>query len=379
MSARGTVIKRGSTYSVVLDLGRGPGGNRQREWHSGFTSLKAAERERTRLLRALDDGTHIAPVETTVAEFVGETWLPGLSASNLRPSTVEMYIRCVTRYVLPHLGQLRLRDVSPIRLKSWLDQLKVAGVGDRTVQIAAVTAHKMLKAAVDLELISRNPADNAAVREARPHTRAPVPTIWTTAQTRAFLSSQKDDRLFSLWRLAIMTGMRRGELAGLRWQDLDLDEGVVHVRTTRVVVSYKVLDSAPKTEKGKRAVGLDPTTVSCLRAFRDAQQKELSALGRGWREDNLVFVAADGEGYHPQRLRIMLADRAKAVGLPPIKLHALRHGHATAALEAGVPMKVVSERLGHSGIAITSDVYSHVTAAADHAAAALVAATMDGA
>ncbi len=379
MSARGTVIKRGSTYSVVLDLGRGPGGKRQREWHSGFTSLKAAEKERTRLLKSLDDGNHVAPLETTVAEFAEKTWLPGLSASNLRPSTVEMYIRSVTRYVLPHLGQLRLRDVSPIRLKSWLDQLKASGVGDRTAQIAAVTAHKMLKAALDLELISRNPADNAAVREARPHTKAPVPTIWTAEQTRAFLSSQKDDRLFPLWRLAIMTGLRRGEIAGLRWQDLDLDEGVVHVRTTKVVVSYKVLDSAPKTEKGKRAVGLDPTTTSCLRSFRDAQVKELSALGKKWSKDDLVFVREDGEGYHPQRLRIMLADRARAVGLPPIKLHALRHGHATAALEAGVPMKVVSERLGHSGIAITSDVYSHVTAAADHKAAALVAAAIDGA
>ncbi|MHB1772944.1 MAG: tyrosine-type recombinase/integrase, partial [Acidimicrobiales bacterium] len=139
------------------------------------------------------------------------------------------------------------------------------------------------------------------------------------------------------------------------------------------------LDSAPKTEKGKRAVGLDPTTTSCLRAFRDAQREELSGLGKKWSKDDLVFVREDGEGYHPQRLRIMLAARARAVGLPPIKLHALRHGHATAALEAGVPMKVVSERLGHSGIAITSDVYSHVTAAADHAAAALVAATIDGA
>ena len=106
MSARGTVIKRGSTYSVVLDLGHGPGGKRQREWHSGFTSLKAAEKERTRLLKSLDDGNHVAPLETTVAEFAEKTWLPGLSASNLRPSTVEMYIRSVTRYVLPHLGQL---------------------------------------------------------------------------------------------------------------------------------------------------------------------------------------------------------------------------------------------------------------------------------
>ena len=377
MSARGSVIKRGDRWSVVIDLGRGPDGKRRREWHSGFPSEKAAEKERTRLLKSLDDGTHVAPVETTVTEFVTRTWLPGLAASSLRPTTVDMYDRSAHRYVLPHLGPLRLRDVTPVALKTWLDGLKAAGVGDRTVQIAGVTAHKMLKGAADLELIGRNPADNAAVREARPRTKARVPTVWTAEETRNFLNSQRDDRLFPLWRLATMTGLRRGEIAGLRWRDLDLEAGVLHVRQTRVVVDYKVLDSSPKTEKARRAVGLDPGTVAALRSHRARQTEEMFGFGRQRNDDGFVFVREDGEPYHPQRLTIMLAERARAAGLPPVKLHALRHGHATAALEAGVPMKVVSERLGHSGIAITSDVYSHVTTATDHAAAALVAAAID--
>jgi integrase len=378
MGARGSVIKRGSAYSVVLDLGRGPDGRRRREWHSGFPTQRAAEKERTRLLKSLDDGTHVRRVDTTVKEFVTTTWLPGLAASSLRPSTVESYHRSAKSYLLPHLGALRLREVTPVCLKSWIDVLKAAGVGDRTVQIAGVTAHKMLKAAVDLELIARNPADNAAVREARPKTKAQVPTLWTSAQTRTFLASQSGDRLFPLWRLVVMTGLRRGEIAGLRWCDVDLSAGVLHVRRTRVVVDYKVLDSSPKTEKGKRSVGLDAATVAALKAHRARQAEELLALGRHRAEDGLVFVREDGEPYHPQRLTIMLSERTRAAGLPRVKLHALRHGHATAALEAGVPMKVVSERLGHSGIAITSDVYSHVTKATDHAAAAQVAAVIDG-
>ena len=377
-TARGSVIKRGSTYSVILDLGRALDGNRRREWHSGFPTEKAAEKERTRLLKSLDDGTHVAPTETTVAEFADKTWLPGIRTSGLRASTIDMYERTTRLHVLPYLGHLRLRDVTPVALKSWLDGLKAAATGARTVEIAGVTAHKMLRAATDLELIARNPADNKAVRDARPKARAPVPTIWTAEQTRAFLASQREDRLYPLWRLATMTGLRRAEIAGLRWKDVNLEEGVLRVEQTRVVVAYKVLVSEPKTDKGKRAVGLDPVTVAALRTHRARQTEEMFAFGKHRTEDGLVFVHEDGQPYHPQRIRVMLAEQARAAGLPAVKLHALRHGHATAALEAGVPMKVVSERLGHSGIAITSDVYSHVTAATDHAAAMQVAAVIDG-
>ena len=125
-------------------------------------------------------------------------------------------------------------------------------------------------------------------------------------------------------------------------------------------------------------VGLDPATVTALRQHRTRQTEELFAFGKHREDERLVFVREDGEPYHPQRFTQMLAAKAEAAELPVVKLHALRHGHATVALEAGVPMKVVSERLGHSGIAITSDAYSHVTAATDRAAAAQVAAARDG-
>lgn len=410
-AARGTVIHRGKTWTVVLDLGRSPWRHcptprcpgsifvdstvelaceccgkplalpvlaRLRKWHSGYRTKKAAELGRTELLGKLDGGTYVGPIETTVAQFVRDVWLPGLATGNLRPSTVAMYKRSVESRVLPHLGSVRLRDVTPTRLKTWLDALKGAGVGDRTVEIAGVSCHKLLKAATDLELIARNPADNAAVREARPHAKAAAPTIWTAEQTRAFLKAQRDDRLYPLWRVATMTGLRRGELAGLKWSAVDFEAGVLHVRETRVVVGYGVMDSTPKTDAGKRSVGLDPVTVAALRSHRARQTEEMFGFGKGRSDDGFVFVREDGEPYHPQRFTQMLAAKATAAGLPVVKLHALRHGHATTALEAGVPMKVVSERLGHSGIAITSDVYSHVSPATDHAAAAQVAAAIDG-
>jgi integrase len=294
-----------------------------------------------------------------------------------------MYERSVRAQLLPHLGSVRLRDVTPARLAAWLEGLKSTGVGDRTVEIAGVTAHKLMKSALDRELISRNPADNAAVRSARPKAKASAPAVWSVEETRRFLDAQREDRLFPLWRLATMSGLRRGELAGLRWGDVDLDAGTLRVSATRVVVNYAVVQSAPKTDKSRRAISIDPATASALRSHRTRQASERLAAGGLWEgadlpsDAALVFCDEVGRPYHPDRLTRTLAARARAAGLPVVKLHALRHGHATQMLEAGVPMKVASERLGHSSIAITADVYSHVTAAADQAAAAQVAAAID--
>ena len=191
-------------------------------------------------------------------------------------------------------------------------------------------------------------------------------------------SPQRDGRLFALWRLAATTSLRRGELAGLRWRDVDLDTGEIHVRETAVVVGYTVIQSTPKTDKSRHTVGRDEGTVATLRSLRARRSEEMLSHGRRRGDATHLFTREDGEPLHPQRLTTMLASRAAKAGLPVVRLHALRHGHATAALEAGVPMKVVSDRLGHSSIAITADVYFHVAAATDRAAAAQIAATIDG-
>ncbi|MGD0984480.1 MAG: tyrosine-type recombinase/integrase [Acidimicrobiales bacterium] len=410
---RGSVQQRGKSISVVIDEGEQPWRrcptprctgslftdkagemacercsspleppvmHRRREWHSGFKTKGEANKALVAMLGEADKGIHVEPSTLTVRSYVETQWIRSLETSNLRESTVEMYRRSVKSYILPHLGQLRLRDVTPARVAAWLETLKAAGIGDRTIEVAGITAGKLFKSAFDRELISRNPTDNAAVREARPHPKAQKPTVWSAEETRRFLDSQRDDRLFALWRLAVTTGMRRGELAALRWSDLDLEAGALRVSHTFAVVGYRVVESEPKTEKGWRTIGLDSATVTALKAHRTRQAEEMLAIGRRADRDGYVFTAnPQGDAFHPQRLTQLLQSKAKAASLPPIHLHCLRHGHATAALEAGVPMKVVSERLGHSSISITADIYSHVTAAVDQAAAAQVAAAIDGA
>jgi integrase len=173
--------------------------------------------------------------------------------------------------------------------------------------------------------------------------------------------------------------MRRAELAGLRWVDVDLAAARLSPRRPRVAVNYVVHESEPKTRMGKRSLALDPATVAALREHQARQQQERADVGSAWIDSGLVFARPDGSPIHPDLITDWFRRLARAAGLPPIRLHDVRHSYATAALAAGIPAKVVSERLGHATIAITLDVYSHVIPGMDAAAANAVASLiLDG-
>jgi integrase len=168
--------------------------------------------------------------------------------------------------------------------------------------------------------------------------------------------------------------MRRGEAFGVRWQDVDLDAGQLSVRQTLIAPGYKIQFSKPKTAKGNRSIALDPATVAALRAYRKQQIEERFALGPDYAESgDLVFTELDGSPVNPVRFSKQFEREVKAAGLPHIPLHGLRHTWATVALSAGVHPKIVSERLGHSTISLTLDVYSDVLPGLQEEAAAKVA------
>jgi integrase len=167
--------------------------------------------------------------------------------------------------------------------------------------------------------------------------------------------------------------MRRGEVAGLRWADVDLEVGRVSPRRPRVVVNYEVVVSEPRTAKGRRSLALDPATVAAPREHRTRQLEQRLVVGPRWQDSGLVFARPAGRPIHPERFSRWFEQHTRAAGLPKIRLYDVRHRYATAALAAGVPAKVVSERLGHANIAITMDTYSHVLPGLDAQAAGTVA------
>ena len=169
-----------------------------------------------------------------------------------------------------------------------------------------------------------------------------------------------------------MSGARRGELLGLRWTDLDVGSGVCSVRQSLVAIHHAVRIETPKSGHG-RSIQLDAETVSALKAHRAQQAVERLAWGPAWTDSGLVFTREDGAAYHPDSFSKMFRMLSDEAGVPPIRLHDLRHGHATMALRAGVHPKIVSERLGHADIGITLNIYSHVTPELDREAAETVA------
>ncbi|HEY7136937.1 MAG TPA: site-specific integrase [Acidimicrobiia bacterium] len=199
---------------------------------------------------------------------------------------------------------------------------------------------------------------------------------WRATELAEFLDRMEGDRYRDAFLVLATTGMRRGELLGLQWGDVDLEHRRVYIRRSRTAVAHKVhVQAGTKTGRG-RAVDLDEMTTSTLRLHRTAQAQELLRLGITLESTTSVFGHVDGRPYHPERFSREFDRRVLRFGMRRIRLHDLRHTWATLALEAGVPVKIVSERLGHSSATITSDVYSHVTPTMQADAAERVAALL---
>jgi integrase len=192
---------------------------------------------------------------------------------------------------------------------------------------------------------------------------------WTSAQARAFLAGVKGDSLEPFWRLALATGMRRGELLGLKWGDIDSPKARVAVRRAIAVIDGVPIESEPKTRRGRRTIPIDETSLAVLKQQRVRDLERALLLGRRLSDEDYVFSTADGGPLNPDAVSKRFRRLARAADLPLIRLHDLRHTHATLALEAGIHPKVVSERLGHGSVAITLDTYSHAVPSLESEAA----------
>jgi len=379
---RGSVVQKpkgtGRWY-VLIELDRDPGtGARRRKWHSGFATKRDADRGLARLLADQDDGAYVAPRRLTLGSFLLEHWLPAIE-STVRPTTFDGYRRHVDLYLVPRLGAVQLQQLSGDQLsRFYRDLMKEGGTGGgelspSTVRRVHNTAHGALRDAVRWGHLRANPA-TAAVKPRQPTVGSRDIATWTAGELRSFLTHTSDDRLYALWRLAATTGMRRGEVLGLRWLDVDVAARRLAVRQTATAISSRIVFGEPKTMRGKRNVALDADTVVALESWKRLQEREQTAWGDTWTPTGLVFSREDGTLIHPDLISKWFVRHVRESGVRPIRLHDLRHTHASLALQAGVSAKVVSERLGHATVAFTLDVYSHVIPGLQEDAADRIAA-----
>ena len=295
------------------------------------------------------------------------------------------YTRDVEHFLIPHIGQLTLGGLTSRQLNAAFAQ--IGSTRNRfgqphtacTLRHVHTTLRAALTAAVREGLIGDNPARRvelpAGVRpQALVWTEArvaewvatgerPVVAVWTPTQLAGFLDYVRDDRLFALWWLFALRGLRRGEAAGLRWSEVDLHAGQLSVVRQRTTAGYDVYEGPPKSASSRRTVALDQHTVRVLRLHRERQRQHRAVragAGKVCHDSGYVFTGPDGLPIHPgyltQRLRLLVG----RAGLPPIRLHDLRHGAATLARAAGADLKAVQDQLGHATIVLTADTYTSV-------------------
>jgi len=379
----GQPFKRGNSWAFVVELPTDPmTGKRRQKWHSGYRTRKEAERARVEKLAEIQTGAYIATSKETLASYIPE-WLQAI-ATTIRPATLHSYERNLRLHVLPRVGALPLVKIDAGVLNGLYSHLLTSGRRDgrgglspRTVRYIHTILHRALKDAVRWGRLLRNPADAADPPRAGA-SASPEIVTWEAADLRRFLEAAEGDRLYAAFLLIATTGMRRGEALGVRWGDIDFEDGRAAIRQTVVAVNHQVQLGTPKTAKSRRSVALDKGTVAALRAHRQRQLEERMLMGPGFADHDLVFCKVTGEPLHPERFSREFDRRVERWGLSPLTIHGLRHTWATLALKAGIHPKLVQERLGHANVGITLDIYSHATPAMESEAAETVAGVVFG-
>ena len=350
-------------------------GERRRVRRGGFATKAAAAAAR----EALASPAASADPGLSTGEWLSR-WLE--SRMSLRASTARGYAAHVRGYLVPYLGAIPLAaltagDVQAMFTAVICDEMVLGRpVSAATLHRIHATLRAALNGAVRAGLIAVNPGRFPELpRAAKPRAQVwtpalterwqqdgwrPVVGVWTAAQTAQFLRQVRGHRLYALFHLVALRGLRRGEAAGLRCSDLDLDAGTLTVTGQLQQLGGRMVAGPPKSDAGRRVIALDKTTIAALRGHRLRQQAERAAAGTRWAETGYVFTTQTGKPFGPDRMTRLFRRLVAGSGLPPVTLHGLRHGAATLALAAGTELKVVQDQLGHSTIVLTADTYTSV-------------------
>jgi integrase len=361
-------------WAIVIDT-RDSSGKRKRKWHSFVGTKRQAQVECANLISELKNGTALDPSRATLREFLAR-WLTHMETI-VSPRSAEKYREVVDIWLVPALGNVKLAALKPEQIaQAYADALAKGGKnGQGLAPSSVVMMHRALsqslKQAVIWNLISKNPA--AFCKPPRVERRQMK--VLNVGSTVALIEHARGDRLYIPVLLLAWCGVRRGEVTAIRWNRLDLNAGQLSVSTSIEQTKQGTREKPPKNGKG-RPVALPPLLVEELRRHRVKQAEDLLRLGVRQTDETHVCLREDGSSWEPRALGKAVARLIRTSGLPRVRLHDLRHGHATHLLQGGTHPKVVQERLGHSSISLTLDHYSHVLPSMQEGAAATIDAAM---
>lgn len=351
----GAIYQRKSDgrYVGAINLGTGPGGKRRRKVVYGDTRTEvvAALRQLRTQSRSLQKGED---PRLTVDRFLS-AWLEA-TAPGLKPTTAEFYERVARVHLMPTLGHLRLVKLAPEHFGSLYAQKQADGLSPRT--IAGI--HRVVRIALNYAVTTGRLPYSPMTGVKAPRIPKGEYSLYGPAELQRLGLALRNDYLGALYYLVASTGCRRGEACALRWQDVDIESGWVHINRAAAVVNKCVIFQDPKTDDGRRKVKLPPEAVEWLRRHRVAQDRHRLLVGGAYKSQDLVFARPDGSPLVPGHVTQHFALVVRKAGLPPIKLHELRHTHATLLLAAGADEKAVSDRMGHRSPLTTRQLYQHI-------------------
>ncbi len=371
---KGHLVKRAqNSWTIVIDVGRDPTtGRRRQQWHTVKGTKRDAERALRELLLSIDKGSYVKPQKLTFGDWLLE-WHKNHVTMHTTSRTQESYGYIINRHIMPALGSIPLSQIQPSQLQGYYSNAlkygrvdKRSGLSPRSVLYHHRIISEALSHAMKMGLIARNVAE--LVSPPRPQ-RAKMATL-SPEDISLFLDAARETPYYVFFCTLLYTGLRRGEALALKWRNVDLDLANIYVAETAYKLSNgEYIIKEPKTAHSRRTVALTPSLALLLRKHKNDQEELWLRLGRILTENDFVFCHIDGRPLNPNAVTRAFIKLIKKSRLPHIRLHDLRHTHATLMLKAGVHPKVVSERLGHAGIGITLDTYSHVLPGLQEAAA----------
>lgn len=353
--ATGRIIKEGSSYTYIISAGRDPlTGKYKQVWRRGFKTKKEADEKMRAHLNELDDGVVVTTLK--VAEFL--KLFVAEHCKGMKPSALWTYEYTCNHYIIPILGSIRLDKLSHTEIQLLYD------AWNETLAPSTVhRIHRVLRTALNHAVKKGYLVKSPLARVDAPERRTPRRTVLSVSQAKEMLLWLKERRpgAYMACFLAVYTGMRRGEVAGLQWRDIDFERNIIHVRRTRDRRGTDDVIQTPKTEDSERDIVVSQLVVEELKLWNESQRIFSKMIQVPWDEEMYVVRLPNGDIPDPHIFDRGVKVALTTLGLPVVTFHDLRHTHATWLLESGVDLKVVSQRLGHSSITVTADVYSHVT------------------
>lgn len=354
------------TWTYYLAAGADPQTGRRRQIRkTGYPTKKAAQQARNEAAAALDKDGYREPSKQTVGEYL-TAWLPRRQRNGLKETTAVQYGRYIAADIAPSpLAHMRLTEVRKHHVVAFVDALVAAGRGPTTIRRVVAVVQSAMRDAAAEQRIHDNPARGLRLPAVQRHEFQP----WEPEQIGHFLDVAAEHRLGDMFTVATFTGMRRGELVGLLWDDVDLERREISVRRARVQAGHDVVETSPKSRAGRRIIELDDATVGALLSWQIRQASEAEEWGDAWQRTGYVFTYEDGTPLIPEYASRLFERLQAQAGLSGLTLHSLRHMQASLLLASGADIAVVSKRLGHSTVALTADTYSHLIAQVSRRAA----------